>query len=45
MDIPFLELGVIGHADFLVSGDKDLLALCGRVAFDVLPPGESSAAF
>ncbi|MGH8472646.1 MAG: putative toxin-antitoxin system toxin component, PIN family, partial [Gammaproteobacteria bacterium] len=28
-DTPFLELAVVGKAAFLVSGDKDLLALAG----------------
>jgi predicted nucleic acid-binding protein len=26
-DIPFLQLAVLGKADFLVTGDKDLLSL------------------
>jgi Predicted nucleic acid-binding protein, contains PIN domain len=40
MGIQFLELAATGHADLLVSGDKDLLALREQVRFDVLAPGE-----
>ena len=29
-DIPFLQLAVVGKADHLVTGDKDLLALAGK---------------
>lgn len=29
-DIPFLQLAVVGKADYLVTGDKDLLALAGQ---------------
>lgn len=29
-DQPFLQLAVAGKADYLVSGDKDLLSLVGR---------------
>ena len=29
-DLPFLHLAVVGRADVLVSGDRDLLALAGR---------------
>jgi predicted nucleic acid-binding protein len=28
-DLPFLQLAVTGKADFLVSGDQDLLSLAG----------------
>lgn len=28
-DVPFLQLAVAGKADFLVTGDQDLLALAG----------------
>ncbi len=37
-DVPFLELAVIGKAHYLVSGDRDLLALRGRFACNVLTP-------
>ncbi len=30
-DVPFLELAIAGKADYLVSGDKDLLALSGKL--------------
>lgn len=28
-DLPFLQLAVVGKADYLVTGDRDLLALAG----------------
>jgi putative PIN family toxin of toxin-antitoxin system len=28
-DIPFLQLAIVGKADHLVTGDKDLLSLAG----------------
>ena len=31
-DVPFLELAVAGKADALVTGDKDLLSLDGKLA-------------
>lgn len=30
-DVPFLELAVVAKADYLVSGDRDLLSLAGRI--------------
>ena len=30
-DVPFLQLAVAGKADYLVTGDKDLLSLAGRI--------------
>jgi putative PIN family toxin of toxin-antitoxin system len=30
-DVPFLQLAVVGKADFLVTGDKDLLSLPGKI--------------
>ncbi len=40
-DVPFLELAMEGRADFLVSGDRDLLALKGHVStFEILHPSE-----
>lgn len=30
-DIPFLQLSITGKADFLVSGDRDLLSLDGKL--------------
>lgn len=35
-DVPFLQLGVAGKAQALVSGDKDLLVLAGRLPYPVL---------
>ncbi|HET6629550.1 MAG TPA: putative toxin-antitoxin system toxin component, PIN family [Woeseiaceae bacterium] len=29
-DVPFLELAIVGKADWLVTGDKDLLSLAKR---------------
>ena len=29
LDLPFLQLAVVGKADYLVTGDKDLLSLAG----------------
>ena len=29
-DVPFLQLAIVGKADYLVSGDKDLLSLAGQ---------------
>lgn len=37
-DTPFLELALVGKADFLVSGDKDLLALAGSFGVAVVTP-------
>ena len=31
LDVPFLQLAIIGNADFLVTDDKDLLSLTGRI--------------
>jgi putative PIN family toxin of toxin-antitoxin system len=30
-DVPFLQLAIVGNADFLVTGDKDLLSLTGTI--------------
>jgi putative PIN family toxin of toxin-antitoxin system len=35
-DVPFLELTIAGKADFLVTGDKDLLALAGKLPCPVV---------
>lgn len=39
-DAAFLELAVAGRARFLVSGDRDLLALSGSVAFEIVSPAD-----
>lgn len=38
-DLPFLHLAAAGHADVLVSGDADLLALASQVCFTIIAPG------
>ncbi|MDP1692246.1 MAG: putative toxin-antitoxin system toxin component, PIN family [Burkholderiaceae bacterium] len=38
-DLPFLYLAAAGHADVLVSGDADLLALASQVRFAIIAPG------
>jgi putative PIN family toxin of toxin-antitoxin system len=35
-DVPFLELALAGKADALVTGDKDLLSLDGKLACPIL---------
>ncbi|MBI5107182.1 MAG: putative toxin-antitoxin system toxin component, PIN family [Rhodocyclales bacterium] len=35
-DVPFLELALAGKADALISGDKDLLRLNGKLACPIL---------
>lgn len=35
-DLPFLQLAVTGKADFLVSGDQDLLSLAGQFACPII---------
>jgi len=37
-DQPFLDLAHSGHADALVSGDEDLLALAGKTRFAIETP-------
>lgn len=37
-DVPFLQLAVAGKADFLVSGDRDLLTIEGRFACPIVTP-------
>jgi len=31
-DLPFLQLAIVGKVDYLVTGDRDLLALAGQFA-------------
>ncbi len=38
MDQIFLDLAAVGRADWLVSGDKDLLDLGGQVRFQIIAP-------
>ena len=35
-DVPFLQLAIIGNADYLVTGDKDLLAVRGRIGCPIV---------
>jgi putative PIN family toxin of toxin-antitoxin system len=37
-DIPFLQLALVGRADYLVTGDKDLLELHDRFDIPILTP-------
>jgi uncharacterized protein len=37
-DVPFLQLAIAGKADYLVSGDKDLLRLTGQIACAIVTP-------
>ena len=39
-DRPFLELALVGHADALVTGDQDLLALVPLFSVPILTPYE-----
>lgn len=39
-DMAFLELATAGHAQRLVSGDRDLLALAGHAKFDIITLAE-----
>ncbi len=39
-DIPFLQLAIAGKADFLVSGDRDILSLKGEFACPVMTAEE-----
>ena len=39
-DIKFLQLAVIGKADYLVTGDRDLLEIKGRFACPIIGTGE-----
>jgi uncharacterized protein len=40
LDVPFLQLALVGKADFLITGDRDLLALTGQFLCPILTPGE-----
>jgi putative PIN family toxin of toxin-antitoxin system len=37
-DQPFLQLAVAGQADYLVTGDQDLLDLAGQLACPIVSP-------
>ncbi|MDD5058224.1 MAG: putative toxin-antitoxin system toxin component, PIN family [Sideroxydans sp.] len=44
-DIPFLHLALVGKADFLVSGDDDLLSLEGDFACPIVTAKDFSLRF
>ena len=39
-DVPFIQLATVGHADFLITGDRDLLTLAGEIACRVVTARE-----
>ena len=39
-DVPFLQLAIVGKADYLVSGDKDLLSLAGQFVCPIITAEE-----
>lgn len=39
-DVPFLQLAVVGKADFLVTGDQDLLSLAKGMSCPVISPDQ-----
>lgn len=39
-DEPFLQLAVVGKADFLISGDRDLLSLAGEFECPIMTADE-----
>ena len=39
-DLPFLQLAIVGKADYLVSGDKDLLSLAGQFVCPIITAEE-----
>ncbi len=39
-DIPFLSLALVSHAEFLVTGDEDLLTLDKHFSVSILSPAE-----
>jgi len=43
-EVPFLQLALVGKADYLVTGDRDLLALATQFACPIVTPDEFLAA-
>ncbi|HTR57459.1 MAG TPA: putative toxin-antitoxin system toxin component, PIN family [Casimicrobiaceae bacterium] len=39
-DVPFLQLALVGKAEYLVTGDRDLLGLASRFACRIVTPAE-----
>ncbi len=44
-DAPFLQLAVVGYADYLVTGDKDLLSITGRARCAIVTAAEFLSSF
>ena len=44
-DVPFLQLAIVGNADYLVTGDRDLLSLRGRISCPILTAEEFLRSF
>lgn len=38
LDVVFMQLAVVGKADYLVTGDKDLLGLTGQIRVPIITP-------
>ena len=36
LDVPFMQLAIVGKADYFVSGDHDLLSLAGQFACPII---------
>ena len=39
-DLPFLELAVAGHADYLVTSDMDLMVMAGQFPCRIITVAE-----
>jgi putative PIN family toxin of toxin-antitoxin system len=35
-DMPFLQLAAVGNAKYLISGDKDLMSVAGKLPFRII---------
>ena len=44
-DVPFLQLAIVGNADYLVTGDRDLLSLKGRISCPIVTAEELLRSF
>lgn len=40
LDVPFMQLALAGKADYLVSGDHDLLSLAGQFSCPIVTPDQ-----
>jgi putative PIN family toxin of toxin-antitoxin system len=45
LDVSFLQLAIVGNADFLVTGDKDLLSLTGQIRCPIITAEEFLRSF